>query len=110
MMVALEFFKNLFRLFHTQAFFDRVVVVQREVPFWILVGSHAPFFGMLRDWRVLAEVKRAEPHGVDQVLVLLEELDGGPGLVARISWEAQRSDRVMPDSDLCRPLSASIDD
>src|SRR5437867_5994160 len=65
---------------------------------------------MLRDRRVLAEVKRAEPHGVDQVLVLLEELDGGPGLVARLAWEAEKSHRVIPDSDVGRQLQTFMND
>ena len=72
--VPFEFLEHPLRLFDAHPVLHRVVVVERQIPFRILVGRHAPLLRMFRHRVMPAKIERAEPERMDMVLVLLQEL------------------------------------
>src|SRR5215831_21354017 len=85
--VAFELLEHALRLFDTHAVLHRVVVIEREVPLWILIGRDAPLLRVLRHRCVLAQVERAKAQRMDMLLVRFQKLHRLPGFLFRLAWE-----------------------
>ncbi|MCG3774888.1 MAG: hypothetical protein JW395_1713 [Nitrospira sp.] len=108
-MLSLEFFKDPLRLFDTHAALDRVVVVEGQIPFGVLIGSHAPLLRVLRHRIMPAEIEGAEPQRMHMVFVRFEKFHRGPGLFLRFAGKAKEAHAMVPDADVGRHLQVLRD-
>ena len=90
--------KHPFGVLNPQAVFHGKVIIQRQIPFRVRISGNPPSLRILGHRRVLAEIERPEPDGVDVLLIVFQKLHGKLGILIPLTREPEKAHDVVPDA------------